>query len=186
MSSLSSLHDKGVSSTRHGFRRALSRMSTFQGTSTRIGGTLDFLSHSGPRREGLTSHDVNIIMIDVRSGMVDVDWDHLYILGWTRRDGSRALTSWDGDQPMVDAVMVGSDDADVPVWRAAVPEGAELHPIPKGRDPDEYAAELGGIRVFGWLVDEGIERIDYQAMSPGDRIRASFTLGRWPPRGPAF
>lgn len=123
-------------------------------------------------------------MTEVRSEMAQVDWDHLYILGWTRKDGSKALTSWNGDLPIVDAVMTGSDD--VPAWRAAAPEGSELHPVPEGRVPAEVAAELGGIHVFGWLVEEGIERIDYRAMTPDERMRASFNIGRWPPRGTPF
>lgn len=88
-----------------------------------------------------------------------VDWDHVYLLGWYGEDGRACLTTWDGDLPMIDVVVLGIRAYRVPAWDAEVPRGATVVGIPDGvESPTDHARELGGIHAFGWHVAEPIKR----------------------------
>lgn len=88
-----------------------------------------------------------------------VDWDHVYLLGWYDHEGRDYLTSWDGDLPYVNVVVLGVlPETGMPLWNASVPEGAMVEEIPEGVDPHEYAKEKGGYYAFGWLFADGVER----------------------------
>ncbi len=92
-----------------------------------------------------------------------VDWDHVYLLAWYDRDRQGYLTTWDGDLPYIHVVITGLSDGHahrhgMPLWKAPVPPGAELVQVPEGRDPHEYAAELGGFYAMGWHMPTKIER----------------------------
>lgn len=89
---------------------------------------------------------------------IPVDWDHVYLLGWYDRERRSYLTTWDGDLPMVNVVVLGLPSHRMPMWDAPVPPQAELRRVPDDQDPHEYAASLGGYHAFGWLVADGVKR----------------------------
>jgi hypothetical protein len=87
-----------------------------------------------------------------------VTWDHVYLLGWYAENGRANLTSWDGNAPMIDVVVVGLHGRRVPVWNAPVPDGAQLVRVPEDADPQEFAREHGGLHAFGWHLSSPIGR----------------------------
>ncbi len=91
-----------------------------------------------------------------------LDWDHFYMLGWYGDDGKARLTTWDGDAPMVYAVVRGIPEHKMTVWAAPVPPGAELLEIPAEKalmsEKRAYAREVGGFLAFGWYIEAGFNR----------------------------
>ena len=88
----------------------------------------------------------------------NLDWDHLWLLGWYDHNGQGYLTTWEGSMPYVHVVITGVKGINFPLWRAPVPQYADIHEIPEGKDPKEYAKEIGGYYAFGWLLEDLIER----------------------------
>lgn len=79
-------------------------------------------------------------------------FENTYLLAWYDREGRSYLTTWQGDLPIVHVVVTGCNGMNMPLWDAPVPKGAQLHRVPEGRDPQEYAREIGGNHAFGWRV----------------------------------
>lgn len=88
-----------------------------------------------------------------------LDWDHCYILGAYDASGEPHLTTWYGDAPYFHAVLVGAGLHRVPYWNSAVPDGARLEPIPDGEKPLDFANRIGGVHVFGWILEKTIDRV---------------------------
>lgn len=91
-----------------------------------------------------------------------VDWDHTYLLGWYGSDGRAYLSSWHGEAPRVDVVVITSSSYGPPLWNAPIQEGTLAFPIPEhvqGHDEKiAYAREHGGVYAFGWYLDQVIDR----------------------------
>lgn len=91
-----------------------------------------------------------------------IDWNHVYILGWWDETGRHYLTSWDGDCPYVNVVVVGATGGKVPVWAFPVKSGLELVEVPEDKvtreDQLAYARERGGYLALAWYIEEGFER----------------------------
>jgi hypothetical protein len=79
-------------------------------------------------------------------------FDHVYLLGWYDETGKPFLSSWDGSRPVRNFVITGAKPTEVPLWNAAVPPNAKLYFVPMGKDPKEYAKELGGYHAIGWWM----------------------------------
>lgn len=90
-----------------------------------------------------------------------LNWDHVYLLGYYTPSGEPMLTTWSGDAEGIEVVVTGSDNSGPPIWSAPIPPGCELHTIPEGKDGQEYAKEIGGLFAFGWLLPEKIVRKEY-------------------------
>lgn len=82
----------------------------------------------------------------------ELTWDSTYLLAWYDRAGKAYLTTWSGDLPVIHVVVTGCSPMNMPLWNAPVPRGAQLHLVPDGKDPQEYACQLGGYHAFGWRV----------------------------------
>lgn len=81
----------------------------------------------------------------------EVTWENMYLLGhYDKYTGRAYLTTWDGDAPLVDVVVTGCNNINIPMWGNPAPEGAEIVAIPEGKDPKEFAKEINGIHAFGW------------------------------------
>lgn len=97
-----------------------------------------------------------------------IDWDHVYLLGWYGHDGKPYLTTWDGNLPYVNVVVTGCDHFNMPMWKAPVPKGAELHAIPEDKNPQEYAIEINGYHALGWYIADGFQRDDPASGNGGE------------------
>lgn len=93
-----------------------------------------------------------------------IDWDHVYLLGWYTSDGKVMLSSWGSNESMttIGVVVTGKlPSYGVPLWDALVPPGLSIRPIPYGMgliDAISYARTLGGVYAFGWYIQDGVER----------------------------
>jgi hypothetical protein len=89
----------------------------------------------------------------------EIDWDHVYLLGWYDHEGTPYLSTWAGDRPRVDVVVFGTGGGLLmPLWDGAVPKGVAFEPVPEGEEPLAYAKSRGGYYAFGWYFAEGIKR----------------------------
>lgn len=89
---------------------------------------------------------------------VPCSWEHVYLLGWYDRSGRPYLTSWGGDMPVYDYVVVGCSPMRMPMWDAQVPENAKVYSIPVGKTAQDYAKEMGGYHAIGWRSENPIKR----------------------------
>jgi len=89
-----------------------------------------------------------------------IDWEHIYLLGWDSPDGKRNLTSWHGKHPWVDVVIVGATDFDMSklVWNSPLHGSFSMLEVPAGVNAQWYAKEKGGLRAFGWYMEDGVDR----------------------------
>ena len=113
----------------------------------------------------------------VDSTKVKLDWNHIYLLAWYRPDGHAMLTTWrDSEESRLNYIQCVVTGPDVMVWGPpiwAAPKTAKpndygvpshpvekftLHPVLPGEDWEKKAAELGGVRAYGWYFEKGFER----------------------------
>jgi len=102
-----------------------------------------------------------------------IDWNHIYLLGWSGADRKLHLTTWSGKHPDIHVVVTGPglESCGPPIWAApanckpnslGIPIYAVdqfgLHEVAEGEDPFLKAEELGGVHAFGWYFEEGFER----------------------------
>lgn len=106
-----------------------------------------------------------------------IDWDHVYLLGWYGPDGRPYLTTWiDSEETRNNYICVVVTGPEVtkwgpPIWNAPAnckPNAYgfpshhyteyQLHEVKLGEDADEKAKELGGVKAFGWYIEQGFER----------------------------
>ncbi len=93
-----------------------------------------------------------------------LNWDHTYLLGWYDREEKSYLSSWDGDNPRVDCVVVGYNHGyGPPIWHAPVPPRCVAFKMPADlvttKDKVAYATRLGGVYAFGWYITQPIQRV---------------------------
>ena len=91
-----------------------------------------------------------------------IDWRHVYLLGWYDETGKGYLSTWDGDLPYVHVVVTSLAGRPMPLWRGAVPRGAEMHLVPDEvadlRQRVAYATKMGGYYALAWYLEDGFER----------------------------
>jgi hypothetical protein len=89
-----------------------------------------------------------------------IDWEHIYLLGWHSADGKRNFTSWSGQRPWVDVVVIGATDDDMAhiMWAAPLHADFKLIPIPALTNRLAYAKINSGLHAFGWYLEEGVKR----------------------------
>ncbi len=91
-----------------------------------------------------------------------IDWDHIYLLGWMDSNCKSYLTSWQGDLPYVDVVVLSTNWQGPPLWNAPIHK-EKLEPMIDSAktwaEKVEYATKMGGVYAFGWYFEKGnIER----------------------------
>jgi len=89
-----------------------------------------------------------------------IDWEHIYLLGWHSADGKRNFTSWSGQKPWIDVVVIGATDNDMKhiMWSSPLHENFQLISIPPLTNRLAYAKINGGLHAFGWYLEEGVNR----------------------------
>ena len=103
-----------------------------------------------------------------------VDWEHVYLLGWTDREGHQYLTTWrdDPDSLHIQVVVTGPLlpcgppmwDAPAPLkdayWRPSLLPCQEftLHLVGPGEEARDKARYLGGVSAIGWYIRDGFQR----------------------------
>jgi hypothetical protein len=87
--------------------------------------------------------------------MKEPSWDSVYLLGWVDHERRNYLTSWNGNQKVVDFVITGVTPANMPLWSAPVPQGAAVLAVPEGRKPHDFACEVGGFHAIGVEYEPG-------------------------------
>lgn len=89
---------------------------------------------------------------------MDICWEKVYILGYDHPTYGSCITTWcdNYNTPMVKVVVTGTKVP--PVWYNSVPEGAQIHEVPLGKEVREYAKEINGIPAFGWYIEKGFKR----------------------------
>jgi hypothetical protein len=88
----------------------------------------------------------------------NLDWNHLYLLGWYDRDGRSNLTTWHGDYPMLTVVVTGVNGLTLPLWDAPVPPNARFEVTADLEGALAKARSEGGYAAIGWYIEEGFER----------------------------
>jgi len=108
---------------------------------------------------------------------IQLDWTHIYLLGWYDDNGKPHLTTWEDNErtreSYVHVVVTGPGVREwgPPMWNApatvkpnnlgipSIPiDKFNLHPVKPNEDWERKAQQLGGIRAFGWYIAEGFER----------------------------
>jgi hypothetical protein len=91
---------------------------------------------------------------------MNLDWQHVYLLGWHSANGMRNLTSWSGDRPWIDVIVVGATDDDMShiMWSAPLHNDFKIISIPPLTNRLAYAKINNGLHAFGWYIEEGINR----------------------------
>jgi len=102
-----------------------------------------------------------------------IDWSHIYLLAWYGTDGRPYFTTWKGDLPHIRVIVTGPEVEKwgPPIWKApanckpnayGLPsypfEQFQLHEVKEGEDWEAKARKLGGVRAFGWYIEQGFER----------------------------
>lgn len=92
-----------------------------------------------------------------------IDWAHVYLLGWYDETGKGYLSTWDGDLPYVYVVVTGVPAHRMPLWKAPIPtSSASLSLVPEEvtdlRQQIEYATSKGGYLAIAWYIADGFER----------------------------
>jgi len=102
-----------------------------------------------------------------------IDWNHVYLLGWYDRSVRPYYTTWSGDLPRIQVVVTGPEVEKwgPPIWKAPANvkpnsygfpsypyDQYQLHEVKEGEDWEAKARELGGVRAFGWYIEQGFER----------------------------
>jgi len=86
-------------------------------------------------------------------------WENVLLLGWYGADGRAHISEFKGNVPILHVVVTGCDERLIPLGDGApVPDGAKVMLIPEGRNPSEYAREIGGVHAIGWEMHQSIER----------------------------
>jgi hypothetical protein len=83
---------------------------------------------------------------------MEPSWDTTYLLGWYDHSGKAHLTTWDGPNSILNFVVTGITEFNIPMWDSSVPRNAKLHLIPEGKIAQDFAREIGGYCVIGWKV----------------------------------
>ena len=84
-----------------------------------------------------------------------IDWNHVYLLGWFDCFGKCYLTTWTGDMPPVDCVIIGWQP---PLWNSPIQNQSIEPMIDSAKTTEEkieYASQRGGVYAFGWYFKEG-------------------------------
>lgn len=81
-----------------------------------------------------------------------LDWSGVYLLAWYDSGGYGYLTTWEGSLTVHNFVVTGCPGGNVPLWDAPVPGSAQVYDVPSGKDPQEFAREMGGYHAIGWKV----------------------------------
>lgn len=98
---------------------------------------------------------------------VQLDMNHVYLLGWYGPTGQAYLTTWSGGRPLIHVVVTGPIEMfGPPMWDAPATmrqgghkaEEFVVHPIPDNEDPWVAAGRLRGVVAIGWYFTEGFER----------------------------
>lgn len=89
-----------------------------------------------------------------------IDLEHVYLLGWHSADGKKNLTTWQGNRPWIDVVVVGATDNDMKniMWSSSLHKDFQLIKIPALTNKAAFAKMNGGLSAFGWYLDEGVKR----------------------------
>lgn len=90
-----------------------------------------------------------------------IDWNNIYLVGWSSKDGKRNLTQWaQSNGRLINVVVVGATDNDMShiMWNNPLHKMFDMLLIPAGEHLLEYAASKNGIRAFGFYYPEGINR----------------------------
>jgi len=98
---------------------------------------------------------------------MQIDWQHVYLLGWHSCNGKRNLTTWQNNKrPWIDVVVRASED-DMPhiMWASPLHGNFELKLIPPLTNCQAYAKINSGIHAFGWYIEEGINRPAMRALT---------------------
>jgi hypothetical protein len=100
------------------------------------------------------------LVLDEAMTIVQLNWDHFYMLGFFSADGRANLSTWEGRLELIDVVVVGASDYDLALsmWNAPLRHRWDLIAIPKGTDPQTFAQEHGGLHAIGWLLPRPIVR----------------------------
>ena len=94
---------------------------------------------------------------------VPLDWDFTYLLGWYDANGRDYLSSWMGNLPPVEVVVIGHNKSiGPPLWNAPVPPLCKVYRMPSHitdiKAKIDYASHLGGVYAFGWILDKAVDR----------------------------
>lgn len=95
-----------------------------------------------------------------------MNWDHFFLLGWYKEDGTPVRSLISTEAGLVDVVITGSSEENLPMWDSPVPPGCNLREMPAWRKPGEkdidkkmtfqermdHAKRVGGIFAFGWVM----------------------------------
>jgi hypothetical protein len=91
-------------------------------------------------------------MYDEREKHEALDWSQVYLLAWYDDQGRGYLTTWGGSLPVYSFVVTGCNGGNIPLWDAPLPTSARVYQVPAGRDPQNFANEMGGYHAIGWKV----------------------------------
>jgi len=97
-------------------------------------------------------------------GLIELDWDHTYLLGWYDHSDRAYLTSWDNRGSNLEEIYVivygNVNGFNFPLWDAPVPNGATVFEVPKNKNHFDLARETGGFCAIAWRIPNVVKRMD--------------------------
>ena len=97
----------------------------------------------------------------VKLGLIELDWDHTYILGWYDHSNRAYLSSWDnrGNLEEIRVIVYGNVNSfNFPLWDTTVPNGVTVFKVPQNKNQFDLARETGGYYAIAWNIPDSIKR----------------------------